>query len=129
MGIRKVGPAGSKEPVTRAHGRTPTVEIDPNTGEEYVTVRSKNGRLVYKNRSDGWRGYKSHLTKKQRRLIAWALRQRDRGCSQRAVWEKLVESGQWVSGPMQYPLTQGTVASWELTRRAEWAKGRDWPVV
>lgn len=125
IGVRKVADPASREPVTRAHGRTPIVEVDPDTGEEYVTAKTRTGRPIEKNRSDGWRGYRTHLTKKQRRLIAYALRQRDRGCSREAIWIKLQEH--WVPSPMQYPLTVNTIASWELTRASQRARGREWP--
>lgn len=127
VGLRRAGPVGDVRPVTRAEGRTPTVEVDPDTGEEYVTARTRTGRTVEKNRSDGWRGYKSHLTVRQKRLIAYALRQRDRGCTREAILEKL--QPYWVPSPMQYPLAVNTIASWELTRRSQEARGREWPIL
>lgn len=126
IGLRRAADPASVEPVTRATGRTPTVETDPNTGEEYVTARSRTGRLIDKNRSDGWRGYRTHLTARQRRLIAWALRQRDRGCTREAIWIKLQEV--WQPSPMQYPLSVNTIASWELTRASQRSRGREWPI-
>jgi hypothetical protein len=115
------------EPKTRAEGRRLTHVMDPDTGQEYVTAMTRTGRIVEKNRSDGWRGYKSHLTDKQKRIIRWYLRQRDRGCSRERCWIKLQESGAWQPSPMQYPLTFGTLASWELTRAAMASRGKEWP--
>lgn len=115
------------EPRTRAEGRQLIRETDPDTGREYVTATTRTGRTVEKNRSDGWRGYKSHLTEKQKRIIRWYLRQRDRGCSREKCWIKLQEADAWVPSPMQYPLTFGTLASWELTRAAMASRGKEWP--
>lgn len=122
--------AGDKiEARTRADGKQLVRVLDPDTGEFYITAVTLTGRLVEKNRSEGWRGYKSHLTDKQKRIIRWYLRQRDRGCTRKACWEILVKSGAWQPQPMQYPLSYRTLASWELTRAAEAAKGRDWPTL
>jgi hypothetical protein len=115
------------QPKTRAEGRERILETDPTTGREYVTAKTRTGRSVDKNRSDGWRGYKSHLTAKQRRIIRWYLRQRDRGCSRERCWIEIQRSGAWVPSPMQYPLTFGTLASWELTRSAMQSRGKEWP--
>lgn len=128
VGLRTVGPVGSNEPVTRAEGRSSELEIDPDTGIAYVGAQTRSGRVVEKNRSDGWRGYKSHLTRRQRRLIAYALRQRDRGCKRQDVVDKILESGQWVPGQMQYPnLTANTVGMWEMIRRSQEVRGKEWP--
>lgn len=92
----------------------------------YVTGRTRSGRLIDKNRDDGWRGYKSHITARNRRLMRWALRQRDLGHSRERVWIALQERG-YTSGPMQYPLSQRTIAGWELTRMAMAKRGKEWP--
>ena len=122
-------PSMKYEPKTRVEGKPLIRERDPDTGEFYITAKTRTGRTIEKNRSNGWRGYKSHLTQKQKRIIRWYLRQRDRGCSRERCWIALQKSGAWVPSPMQYPLTFGTLASWELTRSAEAAKGRDWPIL
>lgn len=113
-------------PRTRYEDARSVTEVDPDTGKTYVTGRTRTGRLIDKNRSDGWRGYKSHLTERQRKLMRWALRQRDRGVSRERVWIRLQELG-WEPSPMQYPLTQATIGSWELTRASQKARGREWP--
>lgn len=115
-------------PQTRAEraGKLETA-VDPDTGKEYVTARSRSGRLLDKNRSDSWKGYKSHLTGKQKRIIAYALRQLERGCTREAVWIKI--QPYWKPSPMQYPLTQATVQSWVMIRAAQRARGREWPVL
>jgi hypothetical protein len=120
-------PRTSLLPSTRAEGKPLVTAVDPDTNRVYTTVKTNTGRLVEKNRSNGWRGYKSHLTRRQKQIIRWYLRQRDRGCSRERCWIALQEADAWVPQPMQYPLTFGTLASWELTRSAERAKGRDWP--
>jgi hypothetical protein len=117
-----------REPRTRAEVEGVNVEsrIDPNTGEPYPAAINSAGRVIDKNRSETGVGYKSHLTPRQLRLIRWALRQRDRGISRARVLEAVKEKG-WEPGPMQYPITWGTITSWELTRKAMKARGRVWP--
>lgn len=105
---------------------------DPDTGQEHVIARSKTGRIIDKNRSDKRYGYKTHLTRRQQKIIAWALRQRDRGISRDRILAAIEEMGKregkgWEPQPMQYPISRGTITSWELTRAAEKKKGREWP--
>jgi hypothetical protein len=114
-------------PRTRAEraGKLETA-VDPDTGKEYVTARSRSGRLLDKNRSDDWRGYKSHLTLRQKKIIAYALRQLDRGCIREQVWIKI--QPYWNPSPMQYPLTERTLQSWVMIRAANRARGKEWPL-
>lgn len=115
-------------PRTRLHGRQRVSQVDPDSGEMYVTGLTRSGRLIDKNRSEYWRGYKSHLTYKQRVIIRWALRQRARGISRKRIYAEIVRLGAWKPQPMQYPFRLGTITSWELTYWAEIKKGRDWPL-
>jgi hypothetical protein len=109
---------------------------DPNTGEPYIKVVGESGAEVYKNRSHHGYGYKSHLTEAQKRLIRWALRQRDLGHSRQCVVQALrkgvVERSTgrrifWHAGPGQFPLSAGTIGSWEITRAAMDLRAKEWP--
>lgn len=113
---------------TRMAGRQAQTEIDANTGREWVTGRTRTGRIIEKNRSNGWRGYKSHLTNRQKKIIAWALRQRDRGVNRVTIYNYIAEHDLWDQQPLQYPLTSNTIGAWELTRAAELKRGREWPL-
>lgn len=104
------------------------VREDPNGTGPYVAVLGKSGHEVYKNRSHYGYGYKTHLTREQRRLIRWALRQRDLGHSRQRIVVALLEKG-YKPGPGQYPLSRGTIASWELTRAAMDRRGLEWPTM
>lgn len=117
----------SNAPRTRLEraGNIETV-IDPDTGKPYRTGRTRSGRLIDKNRSDDWRGYKSHLTLRQKKIIAYALRQLDRGCLPEQVWIKI--QPYWNPSPMQYPLTAATIQSWRMIRGAQRARGKEWPL-
>lgn len=113
------------EPETRIAGKKVIEVVDGETGEVWRTAKTGSGRLIEKNRSEGWRGYKSHLTKKQRAQIRWALRQMDRGIARSRVFEAL--KAVWISSPMQYPLTPRTIGSWQGTRAAMAKRGKEWP--
>lgn len=115
---------------TRVQGRELVSQVDPDSGETWVTGLTSSGRLIEKNRSDRKfpYGYKSHLTHRQRVIIRWALRQRHRGVGNKQIYAEIMRVGAWKLQPMQYPLRQGTIASWALTYRAERAKGRPWPL-
>ena len=117
-------------PTRYDHNTTHERRVDPETGQTYTAVISAGGEEVYKNRSvSGW-GYTSHLTRRQKVLIRWALRQRARGQSNGRIAQALntMENG-WVPGPGQYPVDARTIRGWEATWTVMARRGKEWPEI
>lgn len=128
-GSKRRGARGLKDPAratTRGTGRKTEVVVDPDTGVEHEITVTHAGRRVDKNRSSHY-GYKSHLTKEQKRVIRWALRQRDRGISRGRIYDHIVENDLFPLSSMQYPLRPGSIGGWEFVRMMERRKDREWP--
>ena len=114
-------------PRTRAEGRQRRTEIDETTGRTHVVVTSSTGRVVDKNRSDGWRGYQSHLTPRQKKLIRWAIRQKKRGVSAPVILDLLLNRYGWAESPLQYPIGPQSIRMWCATQAVMANRGKEWP--
>jgi hypothetical protein len=114
-------------PRTRAEGRQRRTEIDESTGRTHVVVTSSTGRVVDKNRSDGWRGYRSHLTSRQKKLIRWAIRQKKRGVSAPVILDLLLNRYGWAESPLQYPIGPQSIRMWCATQAVMANRGKEWP--
>lgn len=117
----------SNDPQTRIHGRPRIIEAVRAMNQTRTTGVTKSGRHIDKNRSNDWRGYKSHLTERQRVLMRWAIRQSERGVAHQTIVEWLYEKYGWEPVDMQYPLTICTIGMWRALRVREAQKGREWP--
>lgn len=96
-------------------------------GMSWQARKSRFGRTAHtaSRNSMGAAIYQAAYSRKQYRLIAWAMWAIDEGYSDREVWEILRHF--WRLLPGQTPFVSRTITSWKATRARMRRKGLIWP--